>query len=102
MDPALRRLALPMFLLPAALTGCHDSYSPNTYAAAAAQQAAPVQRGVIIGARAVLITANGAVGATAGGAAGGVAGAQIVGPPEVTALGAIGGALVGGIGGAAA
>ena len=100
------RLALPFALfpglLPLALAGCAEGYSPNTYAANAAQQAAPVQRGVIIGARPVLISANGAVGAAAGGAAGGVAGAQLSGGPEVTAFGAIGGALVGGIGGAAA
>ncbi|MGP8026409.1 MAG: hypothetical protein ACLPJJ_06840 [Acidocella sp.] len=102
----MSRLALPFFLfpglLPLALAGCAQGYSPNTYAANAAQQAAPVQRGVIIGVRPVLISANGAVGAAAGGAAGGVAGAQLSGGPEVTAFGAIGGALVGGIGGAAA
>ena len=105
-DFTLSRLALPFFLfpglLPLALAGCAEGYSPNTYAASAAQQAAPVQRGVIVGSRPVLISANGTVGAAAGGAAGGVAGAQLSGGPEVTAFGAIGGALVGGIGGAAA
>jgi outer membrane lipoprotein SlyB len=102
----LRRLALPFFLfpglLPLALAGCSEGYSPNTYAADAAQQEATVQRGVIIGVRPVLISANGTIGTAAGGAAGGVAGAQVQGSPLVTAVGAIGGALVGGIGGAAA
>ncbi|WP_139284957.1 outer membrane lipoprotein [Acidocella aminolytica] len=101
-DLALHRPALPFFLLPGLLmlplTGCHAGYSPNTYAADAAQQEAPVQRGVIIGVRQVLISASGSVGATAGAAAGGIAGAQL----PTTALGAVGGALVGTIGGAAA
>ena len=61
-----------------------------------------MQRGVIIGVRPVLISADGTIGAAAGGAAGGVAGAQVSGGPIMTAFGAIGGALVGGIGGAAA
>ena len=105
-DISLRRLTLPFFLfsglLPLSLAGCHESYSPNTYAADAAQQEAPVQRGVIVGVRDVHISADGTIGTAAGGAAGGVAGAQLSGSPEVTALGAIGGALVGGVGGAAA
>jgi outer membrane lipoprotein SlyB len=102
----LRRLALPFLLfpglLPLALAGCHEGYSPNTYASTAAQQEATVQRGVIIGVRPVLITADGTIGAAAGGAAGGVAGAQASGGPVTSAFGAVGGALVGGIGGAAA
>src|ERR1700735_3355082 len=103
---ALRRFALPFFLfpglLPLALAGCHEGYSPNTYAANAAQQEAAVQRGVIIGVRQVLISADGTVGAAAGAAAGGLVGAQVPGSPVTTAFGAIGGALVGGIGGTAA
>jgi outer membrane lipoprotein SlyB len=102
----LRRFALPFLLfpglLPLALAGCNEGYSPNTYASIAAQQEATVQRGVIIGVRPVLISADGTIGAAAGGAAGGVAGAQVSGAPVTTALGAVGGALVGGIGGAAA
>ncbi len=102
----MRRLAFPLLLfaelLPIFLTGCSEGYSPNTYAATAAQQEATVQRGVIIGVRPVLISADGTIGAAAGGAAGGVSGAQVSGGPVVTAFGAIGGALVGGIGGAAA
>src|SRR6202046_3380299 len=105
-DLALRRFALPFFLfpgfLPLALAGCHEGYSPNTYAANAAQQEAAVQRGVIIGVRQVLISADGTVGAAAGAAAGGLVGAQVPGSPVTTAFGAIGGALVGGIGGTAA
>ena len=107
MDLALRRLALPFFLfpglLPLALIGCSEGYSANTYAAAAAQQEATVQRGVIIGVRPVLISADGAIGAAAGGAAGGVAGAQLSSDnPVTTAFGAVGGAVLGGLGGAAA
>jgi outer membrane lipoprotein SlyB len=103
----LRRHALPFFLfpgllLPLALAGCSEGYSPNTYASNAAQQEAMVQRGVIIGVRQVLISASGAIGAAAGGAAGGVVGAQVPGSPVASAFGAIGGALVGGIGGTAA
>jgi outer membrane lipoprotein SlyB len=102
----LRCLTLPFLLfsglLPLALTGCSEGYSPNTYAAAAAQQQATVQRGVIIGARPVLISADGTIGAAAGGAVGGVAGAEAAGGPVTTALGAVGGAVVGGIGGTVA
>ncbi len=100
----MRRLALPFLLVPSLLTlpGCHQGYSPNTYASDAAQEEANVQRGIIIGVRQVMISANGTIGAATGGAAGGVAGSQVAGAPLVTALGAIGGTLVGGIGGAAA
>jgi outer membrane lipoprotein SlyB len=102
----LRRLALPFLLfpglLPLALTGCNQGYSPNTYASSAAQEEANVQRGMIIGVRQVMISASGTIGAATGGAAGGVAGAQVSGGPVATALGAIGGTLVGGVGGAAA
>jgi outer membrane lipoprotein SlyB len=102
----LRRLALLAAvspgLLPLGLAGCGDGYSPNTYAANAAQVEATVQRGAIIGVRQIIISPDGTVGAAAGGAVGGVAGAQVAGAPVATALGAIGGTLVGGIGGAAA
>jgi outer membrane lipoprotein SlyB len=102
----LRRLALSLVLfpglLPLILAGCKEGYSPNTYASSAAQEEAAVQRGVIIGVRQVLISADGTIGAAAGGAAGGAAGSQVAGAPLVTALGAIGGTLVGGVGGAAA
>ncbi|MDE2582848.1 MAG: hypothetical protein KGL52_14535, partial [Rhodospirillales bacterium] len=93
-------LLLVLALLP--LAGCTESYSPNTYAADAAQQAAKVERGVIVGVRPVLITANGAVGAVTGGAAGGVVGSQAPGGTIGAAFGAIGGTLLGGIAGTAA
>jgi outer membrane lipoprotein SlyB len=99
---SLRRAALPFVLLPLVLAGCHQGYSPNTYAANAAQVEANVQRGTIIGVRQVVIAANGTVGAATGAAVGGVAGSQIAGAPVATALGAIGGTLVGGIGGTVA
>jgi len=102
----LRRLALPLVLfagpLPLILAGCHPAYSPDTYAANAAQEEATVQRGVIIGVRQVVISATGTVGAVTGGAAGGVAGAAVSGGAVGTALGAIGGTLVGGVAGTAA
>lgn len=105
-DLPVRRLALPIFLfsglIPLALAGCKEGYSPNTYASSAAQEESTVQRGMIVGVRQVLISANGTIGAAAGGAAGGVGGAQVPGGVVVTALGAIGGTLVGGIGGTAA
>jgi outer membrane lipoprotein SlyB len=104
-DFLMRRAAFLFVLFPGFLTlaGCKQAYSPNTYASNAAQEEAAVQRGVIIGVRQVMISADGTVGAAAGGAAGGAAGAQVVaGGPVVTALGAIGGTLAGGIGGVAA
>jgi outer membrane lipoprotein SlyB len=82
------------------LVGCGPSYSPNTYASNAAQQANKVESGVIAGIRKVRITTSGTVGGVAGAAAGGVAGAQVgVGP--TSAFSAIGGSLVGGIAGVA-
>jgi len=99
----LRRFGLSFFLVsglvPLILSGCGEGYSPNTYASNAAQEEATVQRGVIIGVRQVMISADGTIGAATGGAVGGVAGSQVPGAPVVTALGAIGGTLVGGIGG---
>ena len=96
----MRRLWLPMFgILPLILAACGAGYSPNTYASDAAQEEAAVQRGVIIGVRQVMISADGTIGAATGGAVGGVAGSQVPGAPVAAALGAIGGTLVGGIGG---
>lgn len=98
-----RRTLLPLLALSLSwgLAGCTQSYSPNTYAAAAAQQAAKVERGVIVGTRPVMISPSGAVGAVTGGAAGGVAGSQAPGGPLASAFGAIGGTLVGGLVGSA-
>jgi len=89
-------LALTGLLL-VALAGCMRSYSPNTYASAAAQQANKVTQGVVIGYREVLISADGTVGTVTGGAAGGVLGAQTPGSGVATALGTIGGTLLGGL-----
>lgn len=103
--PPLRRLLLSAVLLGLAASGlaaCSGNYSPNNYAAAAAQQANAVTRGVIIGVRQVTITPSGTVGAVAGGAAGGVAGSQTPGGVVASAFGAIGGTLLGGLAGGAA
>jgi outer membrane lipoprotein SlyB len=83
-----------------ALAGCGPSYSPDTYATNAAQQANKVEAGVIAGVRKVHISAQGAIGGVAGAAAGGVAGSQAgVGPSS--AFGAIGGSVLGGLAGTA-
>ncbi len=97
--PRLSPVLLLLALLP--LGGCTGNYSPNTYAAAAAQQAAQVERGVIVGVRPVLINSDGTVGAVTGGAAGGVTGAQAPGGTLGSAFGAIGGTLIGGLAGSA-
>ncbi len=98
----MRLLAVPTMLASVgfALAGCGPSYSPNTYATNAAQQANKVESGVIAGVRKVQITASGTVGGVAGAAAGGVAGSQVgVGPAST--FSAIGGSLIGGIAGVA-
>jgi outer membrane lipoprotein SlyB len=80
-----------------ALMGCARDYSPNTYSSNATQQANKVSQGVVVGVRAVAISADGTVGAVTGGAAGGVLGSQVPGNGVGTALGAVGGSLIGGI-----
>src|SRR5271168_1691124 len=90
-------MVVPMVL---ALAGCGPSYSPDTYATNAAQQANKVEMGVIAGVRPVHISASGAVGGVAGAAAGGVAGSQ-VGTGSTSAFAAIGGSLFGGLAGVA-
>jgi outer membrane lipoprotein SlyB len=82
------------------LTACGPSYSPDTYATNAAQQANKVESGVIAGVRPVQISASGTVGGVAGAAAGGVAGSQ-VGTGTASTFAAIGGSLLGGIAGVA-
>jgi outer membrane lipoprotein SlyB len=92
------RSCLAALLLLAPLAACGPSYSPNTYASNAAQQANKADQGIIIGVRPVYISAAGTTGTVAGGAAGGIAGAQVgVGP--VSAFSALGGSLLGGIAG---
>ena len=88
-------LALTGLFVAALASGCTRSYSPNTYSAAAAQQANKVTQGIVAGYREVLISADGTVGAVSGGAAGGVLGAQTPGSGIATALGTIGGGLLG-------
>lgn len=79
------------------LAGCTSSstYSPDSYASNAVQQANKVEPAVVVGFRQVVISASGTVGAVTGGAAGGILGAQ-VGPGGFnSALGAVGGTAVG-------
>ncbi len=85
----------------AALAGCGPTYSPNTYASNAVQQAAKVDRGIVVGVRDVAVSANTTVGSVTGAAAGGIAGSQ-VGGGVTGAFGALGGSLLGGIAGSAA
>jgi outer membrane lipoprotein SlyB len=84
----------------AMLSGCGPSYSPDTYASNAVQQANKVEQGVIVGVRDVGVSAAGTVGTVAGAAAGGIAGSQVADGP-ITAITALGGSLVGGIAGSA-
>ena len=84
-----------------ALTGlaaCGPSYSPDTYASNAAQQANKVEQGTVVGVRNVGVSAAGSVGTLTGAAAGGIAGSQAV-PGPASAFTALGGSLVGGIAG---
>lgn len=85
----------------AGLAGCGPSYSPNTYASNAVQQAAKVDQGIVVGVREVAVSANTAVGTATGAAAGGIAGSQ-VGGGVTGAFGALTGGLLGGIAGSAA
>jgi outer membrane lipoprotein SlyB len=85
-------------LVLAGMSGCGPTYSPDTYASNAAQQANKVEQGVIVGVRNVAVSAAGTVGTVTGAAAGGIAGSQAVAGP-VSAFTALGGSLVGGIAG---
>ena len=93
------RLSIPVLIL-AALSGCAPSYSPDTYAANAVQQANKVEQGVVVGVRNVGVSAAGTVGTVTGAAAGGIAGSQAA-PAPLSAFTALGGSLVGGIAGSA-
>ena len=88
---------LPALLGILALAGCGPSYSPDTYAASAVQQANKVEQGVVVGVRMVGVSADGTTGAVAGAAAGGLAGAQVPGGGISSALGTIGGGVMGGL-----
>jgi outer membrane lipoprotein SlyB len=87
--------------LVAILAGCGPSYSPNTYASNAVQQANKADQGIVVGVREVDVSASGAVGTVTGAAAGGIAGSQAV-PAPLSAFTALGGSLIGGIAGNAA
>ncbi len=76
------------------VAGCSPSYSPDTYASSAVQQASKVEQGVIVGVRKVAVQASGTTGAVTGAAAGGIAGSQA---PVGSALTTLGGTLVGGL-----
>ncbi|MDJ0387936.1 hypothetical protein QMO56_07400 [Roseomonas sp. E05] len=98
----LARFGLPVLLLSGLLAGCSPSYSPDTYASRAVQQANKVEQGVVVGRRAIEIAADGTTGMASGAAAGGVAGSRIGGGDITSAFGGIGGGLIGGLLGAAA
>jgi outer membrane lipoprotein SlyB len=93
------RVLIPGLIL-AALSGCGPTYSPDTYASNAVQQANKVEQGVIVGVRDVAVSASGTVGTVTGAAAGGIAGSQ-VGVGVTSAFSSLGGALVGGLAGSA-
>jgi outer membrane lipoprotein SlyB len=92
----LRRVV--SIVLVSGLAGCGPSYSPDTYASNAVQQAAKAEQGVVVGVRAVSVSAAGAVGTVTGAAAGGIAGSQVA-PGPTGAFTALGGSLIGGIAG---
>ena len=94
MPPKVTALVLTTSLL--GLAGCGPNYSPNTYSAEAVQQANKVERGVIVGVRAVGVSAETTGGTVTGAAAGGIAGSQ-VGAGPIAALGALSGSVVGGL-----
>jgi outer membrane lipoprotein SlyB len=97
----LKTHLLGLGLVLAGLSGCGPSYSPDTYATNAVQQANKVEQGTVIGVRPVAVSASGTTGAVTGAAAGGIAGAQ-VGTGATSAFSSLGGALVGGLAGTAA
>jgi outer membrane lipoprotein SlyB len=78
------------------MAGCTPDYSPNTYASNAAQQANKVNQGIIVGVRAVQISADTTLATASGGAAGGVIGAGF-GEGSGSAAGAAAGAIAGGV-----
>ena len=92
---------LPLLALLAGLSGCGTSYSPDTYATRAVQQANKAEQGVIVGVRKVEIRADGTTGAATGAAVGGLAGSTIGQGGVASSFAAIGGGLVGGLLGSA-
>ena len=93
---------IPAALLLAALAGCGGSYSPNTYATTAVQQANKVAQGVVVGVREIKISSSETVGAVTGGAMGAIVGSQVPGSSLGQAFGTVGGTMLGGLVGAGA
>jgi outer membrane lipoprotein SlyB len=87
---------MAVFLAAVTLTGCSPSYSPNSYASNATQLANKVDQGIVVGVRAVLISADASLGTGTGAAAGGIAGSQI-GGGAAGAFGALTGSVAGGV-----
>jgi outer membrane lipoprotein SlyB len=79
------------------LGACSPDFSPNTYNAAAVQQANKVEQGVVVGVRDVDVKVSGNTGAAAGAATGGIVGSQLPGSSATSAIGAVGGGLLGGL-----
>jgi outer membrane lipoprotein SlyB len=92
------RSFLNLGLILTTVGACGPSYSPDTYASNAVQQANKVEQGMVVGVRSVGVSAAGTVGTLTGAAAGGIAGSQAVAGPA-SAFTALGGSLVGGIAG---
>lgn len=95
MTPAARIGLLTVAL--SGLAACSPSYSPDTYASRAVQQANKVEQGTVVGRRQIEISADGATGAVTGAAAGGVAGTRVGGGDITSAFAGIGGGLLGGL-----
>ena len=91
----LKRTAAAIFAV--LVSACSPDFSPNTYNAAAVQQANKVEQGVVVGVRPVDVKVAGTTGAVAGGAAGGIVGSQLPGSGTTQALGTVGGGLLGGL-----
>ena len=96
----MRTGILSLGLVLAGVSACGPTYSPDTYASNAVQQANKVEQGIVIGVRDVAVSASGTVGTVTGAAAGGIAGSQM-GGGVTSAFTSLGGALVGGIAGSA-
>lgn len=88
--------SLALIALAAPLAACGPSYSPNTYATNAMQQAAKVEQAVVVGVRPVRVSASGTIGAATGAAAGAAVGAAVPGSDLARSLTGISGGLVGG------
>jgi outer membrane lipoprotein SlyB len=96
----LRQISLVVALL--SVAKCSPDISPDTYSLGAVQQAAKVDRGIIIGLRQIDVSASPDAATATGAAAGGIAGSQAPGGGVGAAMGALGGTVIGGIVGTAA